>query len=259
MPIADLASALNLDHSSASRLVSRLAAKKFVALQPSKTDGRSRVLSITEAGKTVLGRLHKESDRRVEAALALLSSEEQQAATQGMRFYARALRRARGQNGSAVRPIRKNDDATIAAIIRKVMPEFGADGPGFALHDAEVDFMTKAYAGKDKAYFVIELDGKVVGGGGFAPLIGGGPGVCELRKMYLLPESRGFGLGEKLLQRCLAEAREAGFKSCYLETTSKMIQAQSLYQKMGFKPLRGPRGNTGHCACDRWYEMDLKK
>ena len=67
------------------------------------------------------------------------------------------------------------------------MPEFGADGPGFAIHDAEVDAMYEAYARPRSAYFVVERGGKVIGGGGIAPLENGEADVCELRKMYFLP------------------------------------------------------------------------
>ena len=42
-----------------------------------------------------------------------------------------------------MRPIEPRDDAAMARIIRTVMPEFGADGPGFAIHDAEVDTMSE--------------------------------------------------------------------------------------------------------------------
>src|SRR5665213_2737281 len=45
-----------------------------------------------------------------------------------------------------IRPIEPRDNVAMAAIIRSVMPEFGADGPGFAIHDAEVDTMYEAYA-----------------------------------------------------------------------------------------------------------------
>ena len=80
------------------------------------------------------------------------------------------------------RPIQPQDDAAVAAIIRAVMPEFGADGPGFALHDPEVDHMSRAYAAPGAAYFVVvDEGGKAVGGGGIAALEGGEPGVCELR------------------------------------------------------------------------------
>ena len=47
---------------------------------------------------------------------------------------------------AAIRGIEPRDDAAIATIIRSVMPEFGADGEGFAIHDPEVDWMSRAYA-----------------------------------------------------------------------------------------------------------------
>jgi putative acetyltransferase len=53
------------------------------------------------------------------------------------------------------------------------MPEFGACGSGFAINDPEVDWMTRAYAAPRSAYFVVEREGVVEGGGGVAPLEGG--------------------------------------------------------------------------------------
>ena len=156
------------------------------------------------------------------------------------------------------RPIEPRDDAAVAAIIRAVMPEFGADGPGFAIHDPEVDHMSRAYAVPGAAYFVVEDGtGRVVGGGGVAALEGGEPGVCELRKMYFLPEARGKGLGEALLRHCLAMAASLGYRTCYLETLTGMDQALKLYGKLGFRPLCAPLGRTGHGGCDRWFALDL--
>ncbi len=157
-----------------------------------------------------------------------------------------------------LRPIRPEDDAAVAAIIRAVMPEFGADGPGFAIHDAEVDAMSAAYAVPGAAYFVVEdAAGRVVGGAGVAPLAGGEPGVCELRKMYFLPEARGRGMGEALLRHCLAVAKDLGHRTCYLETLTGMDQAMKLYRKLGFQPLCAPLGRTGHGGCDRWFAREL--
>ena len=82
-----------------------------------------------------------------------------------------------------IRPIDPSDNAAVAAIIRAVMPEFGADGPGFAIHDTEVDTMYQAYAQPRCSYFVVERDGTVIGGGGVAPLQNAEADVCELRKM----------------------------------------------------------------------------
>ncbi|BDU77835.1 N-acetyltransferase [Mesoterricola sediminis] len=144
----------------------------------------------------------------------------------------------------------------MAAIIRAVMPEFGADGPGFALHDPEVDHMWEAYQRPGAAYFVVEEEGEVIGGGGVAPL-DGVEGTCELRKMYFLPRARGRGLGEVMMRTCLARARELGYRACYLETLTGMEGAQRLYLRTGFRPICAPLGATGHHGCDKWFIKEL--
>jgi putative acetyltransferase len=157
----------------------------------------------------------------------------------------------------AIRPIKARDDAAIAAIIRRVMPEFGAGGPGFAIHDPEVDAMSAAYAAPRHRYFVVELDGRVAGGGGIAPLAGGDAGTCELRKMYFLPELRGRGAGRALMEHCLGFARKTGFERCYLETLTGMDAAERLYRASGFTEIAGPMGATGHFGCNRFYLLTL--
>ena len=145
----------------------------------------------------------------------------------------------------------------MAAIIREVMTSFGAFGPGFAINDPEVDAMSANYSGPRAVFFVVEDGGRVLGGGGIAPLADAEADVCELRKMYFLPAARGRGLGEKMLRWCLDAARERGFRRCYLETLTGMDAAMKLYTKSGFKPLCGPLGNTGHVGCDRHYLLEL--
>ena len=156
-----------------------------------------------------------------------------------------------------IRPIVVGDDAAMAAIIRTVMPEFGANGSGFAISDPEVDWMSCAYAKPRHAYFVVERDGKVLGGGGIAPLSGGEADTCELRKMYFLPDARGIGAGAAMMTRCLAAARDAGFSQCYLETLTGMDAAQRLYERSGFRRIDGPMGATGHGDCNTFYLLDV--
>ena len=155
-----------------------------------------------------------------------------------------------------IRPIAAADSPAIAEVIRAVMPEFGADGPGFAIHDAEVNDMHAAYTREGCAYFVVELDGRVCGGGGIAPL-DGEAGVCELRKMYFLPELRGRGVGAALMHRCLGAARALNYERCYLETLTGMDAAQKLYERFGFARIAAAMGNTGHFGCNRFYLLDL--
>jgi len=154
---------------------------------------------------------------------------------------------------ASIRPIAPADDVAMAAIIRAVMPEFGASGDGFAINDPEVDWMSRAYAAPRHAYFVLERDGRVIGGAGIAPLAGGNADTCELRKMYFLPEARGIGAGAMMMARCLDAAREAGFSQCYLETLCGMDAAMRLYERSGFQRIDGPMGATGHGGCDTFY------
>lgn len=157
----------------------------------------------------------------------------------------------------AIRPIESRDDAAMAAIIRTVMPEFGADGPGFAIHDPEVAAMSQAYRVPRHGYFVVERNGKVEGGAGIAPLSGDVDGVCELRKMYFLPAVRGIGAGALMMRTCLDFARQQGFNQCYLETLTGMDQAQRLYERAGFRQIPQAMGSTGHFACNRFYLLSL--
>jgi len=149
------------------------------------------------------------------------------------------------------------DNALVAGIIRQVMTEFGAVGCNYSISDPEVDAMYEAYPAPRAAFFVIEHDGKILGCGGMGPLADGDPDVCELRKMYFLPELRGTGMGTALLKIILDSAREAGYRQCYLETLEHMHQARRLYRKHGFETIGAPMGNTGHAGCNSWMVKPL--
>lgn len=160
-------------------------------------------------------------------------------------------------SGFMIRPITEADDPQMAAVIRTVMPEFGAVGDGFAINDPEVDWLSRAYSEPRSAYFVVERNGRVLGGGGVAPLVGGDSDLCELRKMYFLPELRGIGAGAAMMAKCLDAARVLGFRRCYLETLHGMDAAMRLYERSGFTRIAGPLGATGHGGCNTFYIRDL--
>lgn len=156
-----------------------------------------------------------------------------------------------------IRLIEKNDNPALKQIIEAVMPEFGASGDGFAIKDPEVQAMFEKYSQDRHIYYVIEIDGRVTGGCGIAPLLGGEVETCELQKMYFLKETRGHGLGNKIINLCLERAREMGFTGCYIETLNNMNAAKKLYLKNGFKPLTQAMGKTGHFGCDLYYFKKL--
>lgn len=127
---------------------------------------------------------------------------------------------------------------------------------GTAYADKALDEMTATYNKDNATYFVLEDCGKIIGGAGISQLENYNGNICELQKMYFLPEARGKGLGEKMMAVCLEKAKSFGFEKCYLETLPYMKDATKLYAKSGFKNLDGPMGDTGHYSCNVWM---LKK
>ena len=155
------------------------------------------------------------------------------------------------------RKIKKNDNEFVAKIIRKVMEEYDAVGPGYSYVDKEVDQMFESYNNSRSYFYVITKNDEIKGFGGIDRLEGADKNICELKKMYFLKDIRGLGLGKKLVELCLAKARELGYKKCYLETLKRMHTANNLYLKLGFKKLEKPLGNTGHTNTELWYIRDL--
>ena len=98
-----------------------------------------------------------------------------------------------------------------------------------------------------------DVDGAVVGGSGIGPLT---DTVCELQKMYLLPEARGTGIAQQLMGLCLEFAAQH-YEKCYIETFSNMLAANRFYQKNGFERLSAPFLQTEHFGCDVWYIKNL--
>ncbi|PQJ78797.1 GNAT family N-acetyltransferase [Polaribacter porphyrae] len=151
-----------------------------------------------------------------------------------------------------IRPIQQKDNKQLATVIREVILEMGAPKVGTAYEDEATDNMFETYQKPNAAYFVLELNNKVIGGAGIAQLNNYEGNVCELQKMYFLPSARGKGLGTKMISKCLEKAKEFGFEKCYLETLPYMQSAVKLYKKYGFENLDEPMGNTCHYNCNVW-------
>ncbi|EOC0108063.1 GNAT family N-acetyltransferase [Cronobacter dublinensis] len=143
------------------------------------------------------------------------------------------------------------DNATVARVIRQVSAEYGLTADkGYTVADPNLDVLYTQYSKPGHAYWVVELNGEVVGGGGIAPLACSETDLCELQKMYFLPAARGRGLAKKLALQALEFARAQGYRRCYLETTAFLKEAIALYERLGFMHISEPLGCTGHVDCE---------
>jgi putative acetyltransferase len=156
------------------------------------------------------------------------------------------------------REIQAEDNERVKNIIRTSLTEFDGNRPGTAYYDDDVLNMYEAYLPERSVYFVAEVDGKVVGGGGIQPLKDTDQNICELQKVYIDKEYRGKGIGKKIVQMCIDFAKKSNYDAIYLETFPNMIGAQKLYKKLGFRFIDHALGNTGHKTNEIWMLKKLK-
>lgn len=155
------------------------------------------------------------------------------------------------------RVIRKEDDPLIAGVIRSVLEEFGVNRPGTVYTDPGTDHISDLLQTPGSAYWVVEYQGKIIGGSGIFPTEGLPDGYVELVKLYVLNEFRGKRIGKKLIEMCIDKARELGYKKMYLETMPELDQAVGLYESLGFNTIHERLGESGHFSCHIWMVKDL--
>lgn len=145
------------------------------------------------------------------------------------------------------------DGAAIRAVVVAVMAEYGlsSDLEG---NDADLRDVVGSYAARGGSFRVVtSAEGEIVGCGGLYPI---DQREAEIRRMYLLPNVRGAGVGGTLLEELLALAKERRFERVVLETASVLKEAISLYSKRGFVPVahRSPALRQ----CDQAYALLLE-
>jgi len=101
-----------------------------------------------------------------------------------------------------------------------------------------------SFQGTDKEFadFPQTYDALFLGISGGKPVAACGvkpfkPGICELKRLYCRPAARGLGLGLKLSEAALSEARALGYKHIYLDTDHGLIHANKIYETLGFQDI----------------------
>ena len=134
------------------------------------------------------------------------------------------------------------DVPAVWALISTVLQSYGMTTNPATMDKDLVDIEAN-YWDRKGAFFVL-LEGEVVIG--TAALHHEKDMVCEICRMYLAPQYRGQGLGRRLLEHCVREARERGFEEMRLKTASVLVEAISLYKRAGFTVVEGAEVD-GNC------------
>ena len=112
--------------------------------------------------------------------------------------------------------------------------------------EAELAALPGKYAPPSGRLFLAAVDGKTAGCIALRKLE---DGICEMKRLFVREDFRGFGLGNKLIEKLIDEARSEGYKKMRLDTLpGKMAKAAALYRSHGFRQIpayyHNPYGET---------------
>lgn len=139
-----------------------------------------------------------------------------------------------------------------AAILFKQYSESLGFDLDFQDFDDELDNLENIYSPPTGCLLLAESYDQIVGCVGLRRFK---EGVCEMKRMYVLPDFRSKKIGRKLAVAVIAEARRYGYEKMFLDTIAFMKEATALYQSLGFQPIDAYRYNPIDGAT--YYELIL--
>lgn len=145
-------------------------------------------------------------------------------------------------------PIKSGEELNSKAVVELVLKEYGLYVENASMDD-DLNNILNYY--KDDYFGVVRYKKMIVG---TYAIIGLGKEVAEIRKMYLLKEHRGKGLGAKIIEHLIEYAQSKGYKKITLETASVLVEAIGLYRKLGFTEIISKNASP---RCDRQFEFSL--
>jgi DNA-binding MarR family transcriptional regulator/N-acetylglutamate synthase-like GNAT family acetyltransferase len=229
----DIRKELGLDAGYMSRILGEFERRKLVTREQSKTDERQKFLSLTTKGRKAFAPLDERSNRDAAAMLEQLSP------TERKRFIAavETVRRLLGDTREPsvpylLRPHRPGDMGWIVhrqAIL--YAEEYGWDETYEALAAEIVAQFIRNYDPKRERCWIAEKDGARVGAVFVAKA---SDEVAKLRLLHVESETRGLGIGKRLVEECVRFARQTGYQKITLWTQSILHAARHLYEQAGF-------------------------
>ena len=134
-----------------------------------------------------------------------------------------------------------NDWETVRTLCRAYQADIAVD-LCFQHFEEELASLPGCYAEPEGGVWIAWEEERPVGMVALRPLERG----CEMKRLYVAPAARGTGLGRRLAERCVDEARKRGYETMWLDTLRTMDAANHVYDALGF------------VDCDAYYDNPLE-
>jgi DNA-binding MarR family transcriptional regulator/GNAT superfamily N-acetyltransferase len=254
---ARLAEALALDPGYVSRLLRGLEARRLIARSASPRDAREALISLTRAGRAAYAAINTRSQQEVGAMLGSLPPAERTRLVGAIGTVERLLGdRAEPRVPYILRPPRIGDLGFVvhrqAALYAQ---EYGWNGEFEALLAEIIAAFIRNFDAARERCWIAEREGEIVGS---VFVVRASDELAKLRMLYVEPSARGLGIGARLVEECLAFAREAGYRRMTLWTNDILTAARGIYQRAGFRLVQSERHHSfGHDLVGENWERDL--
>ena len=123
---------------------------------------------------------------------------------------------------------------------------------GFQNTDKEFAVFNRMYGEEGGAYIYACINGEIAGGVGFRKLSND---VCEMKRLYVYEHYRGCGLAYRLCQDLISLSKSMSYCKMRLDTISRLVKANSLYDKIGFRDI--PKYYDNPDPTVRYMEIDI--
>ncbi|GAB2175923.1 bifunctional helix-turn-helix transcriptional regulator/GNAT family N-acetyltransferase [Dongia sp. agr-C8] len=254
----ELARDLGLDAGYLSRILASFEKKKLLNRTPSESDGRRYHLSLTEKGRKTFAPLEESTRRDVAAMLDPMPQAQRQRMMQAMDAIEAAMGSRTEPEGYVLRAPKPGDiSLVIARQARLYAEEYGWNGEFEVMANGIAMAFAKNFDPKWERCWIAERGGEAVGS---IFLVKQNEEVAKLRMLYVDAAARGLGLGKRLVEECIAQARAFGYKRMTLWTNDVLAAARHIYKGQGFKLVKEERHHLfGKDLVGQTWELDLEK
>jgi DNA-binding MarR family transcriptional regulator/N-acetylglutamate synthase-like GNAT family acetyltransferase len=253
----DIGRALDLDAGYISRTLRNFEKRGFLSRKTSKSDARASEIALTARGRKAFAPFEERSQQQVADMLAVLAPDERARLVGAMAEIETLLEGAQpAPKTYTLRAPKFGDFGWIVSRHAELYAqEYGWGEPFEGLCAGIVaDYANQNDPQRERCW-IAEMNGENVG---CVMLVKDTDEVARVRLLLVDPKARGLGLGARLVDECVAFAREAGYERVTLWTHSVLAAARHVYEKAGFTLTSSEQRHTwGKDVVAEYWDLDL--